>query len=220
MGRLATVRLLQRRRRIDCDELDGKSDVAQVEDEGARAWIDVARAAPVVPVEAGRDPNDQPLGRGRADASSDDRLRRCHEVGDLHGGACDLGRRAQDGRSVEIGLLPRARCVVEPERLVLPLESQPELAEVLPVVDVRPEDPLDLAALADRDEDRAVAGDRRRAECEPAAAPVERSRDVGRGRHQRGVAERTDDVVIEPSLARITATSEMRSPLRYLRGSM
>ena len=94
VGRLETVRLLQRRRCIDCDELDGKSDVAQVEDEGARAWIDVARAAPVVPVEAGRDPNDQPLGRGRADASSDDRLRRCHEVGDLHGGACDLGRRA------------------------------------------------------------------------------------------------------------------------------
>ena len=220
MGRLATVRLLQRRRRIDRDELDSESDVAQVEDEGARARIDVARAAPVVPVEAGRDPNDQALGRARADASSDDRLRRRHEVGDLHGGACDLGRRPQDGRSVEIGLLPRARGVVEPERLVLPLEPQPELAEVLPVVDVRPEDPLDLAALADRDEDRAVAGDRRRAECEPAAAPVERSRDVGRGRHQRGVAERTDDVVIEPSLARITATSEMRSPLRYLRGSM
>ena len=51
--------------------------------------------------------------------------------------------------------------LVEPERLVLPLEPQPELAEVLPVVDVRPEDPLELAALADRDEDRAVAGDRR-----------------------------------------------------------
>ncbi len=91
---------------------------------------------------------------------------------------------------------------------------------MLAVVDVRPEDPLDLAALADRDEDRAVADDRRGAECEPAAGPVERSRDVGLVAISGALAERTEDVVIEPSLARITATSEMRSPLRYSRGSM
>ena len=168
------------------DELDGESDAAQVEDERARARIDVARAAPVVAVEAGRDPNDQPLGRARADASSDDRLRRRHEVGDLHGGACDLGRRAQDGRPVEIGLLPRAGASSSQSVSSCALEPQPELAEVLAVVDVRPEDPLDLAALADRDEDRAVADDRGGTECEPAAGSVERSRDVGRGRHQRG----------------------------------
>ena len=72
--RLAPVRLAQRRRRVLRDQRDGERDAAEVEDERARARVDVAGAAPLVAVEARSDVHDETLGartsgcRGRAPA--------------------------------------------------------------------------------------------------------------------------------------------------------
>src|SRR6187551_1449030 len=74
---------------------------------------------------------------------------------------------------------------------------------MLPVVDVRPEDALELPALADRDEQRAVADQRRRPERIAPAGGVEGARDVGCSCHQRKTTETTGDVETEPSPARI-----------------
>ena len=79
---------------------------------------------------------------------------------------------------------------------------------MLPVIDVRPEEPLDLAARADRREQRAVAEDRSRPERVPPSGRVERSRDVGLHRHERSLTVTTGEADTEPSLARATATNE------------
>ena len=85
---------------------------------------------------------------------------------------------------------------------------------MLAVIDVRPEEALDLAPLADRHEKRPVAEDRRGPEGVPAPGAVERSRDVGQDRHYRNLTVSTDDVETEPSLACATATNETDCPRR------
>ena len=85
---------------------------------------------------------------------------------------------------------------------------------MLSVVHVWPEETLDLAPLADRREERAVAENRGRTEREPAPGVVQRARDVGMDGHQRGLTESTGDVDTEPSLARTAATRETVSPSR------
>ena len=98
--------------------------------------------------------------------------------------------------------------------LAVAVEAEAKLAEMLAVVDVRPEETLDLAPLADRREQRAVAEDRRGAERVPPARLVERSRDVRLDRHQRSLTVTTGEVETEPSLARATATNETDCPRR------
>ena len=182
-----SVRLTQRRRLLLREQRDGERDPAEVEDERARVGIDVAGAAPLVAVEARRDVHDQALGC-------------CVRIRRTRTGAAGVttsvistvspsssASRAQHRRAVGVRLLPRPRLVVEPERATVPLDAEAELPEVLPVVDVRPEQPLDLAALADGREQGSVAEDRRRPERVAPSRSVERPRDVGLDAHERSL---------------------------------
>ena len=205
---LASVRLAQSRRRVRRDERDGERHVTQVEDERAGAWIDVARAASLVAVEARCDVHHDALGARGADAPDEHRLGRRHEVDHLDGRSLEIGRRPKHGRAALVRLRPRARRLVEPVDLAVAIEAEAKLAEMLAVIDVRPEEPLDLTPLAESREQRAVAEDRRGTERVPPPGLVERSRDVGLDRHQRSLTVTTGEVETEPSLARATATNE------------
>ena len=212
VGGLAPVRLAQRRRRVRRDERDRERDVAEVEDERSGARIDVAGAAPVVAVEARCDRARRAARRGRANAADEHGLGGRHEVGHLD------GRRRGDPPScgarmpVVVRLRPRTRRLVEPVRLAVALEPEAELAEMLAVVDVRPEEPLDLSPPADRDEEGAVAEDRRRAERVAPSGVVERGRDVGLDRHQRSLVAITG--TSRPSRRSLARRPRTRRPAR------
>ena len=191
------------------DQRDGERDPPEVEDERTRARIDVPGTAALVTVEARRDLHDEPRGGAseripRTSTGSAGVTRSVTSTVVL----AERGRRRRHRRAIGVALLPRARLVVEPERRAVALEPEPELAEMLAVVDVRPEQTLDLASRADGGEQRAVAEDRGGAERVPPPGFVECGRDVGLGRHERNRTETTGDVETEPSLARATATNE------------
>ena len=152
------------------------------------------------------------------------------KIGHLDGRSVEIGRRPKHGRAARVRLRPRARRLVEPVGLAVALEPEAQFAEVLAVIDVRPEEPLDLAPLADRREERAVAEDRRRPERVPPARLVERSRDVGlrppsaqphrdhRGGGDRAVARSRDrderDRLTAPVVARIDEDAVRRAVVR------
>ena len=97
------------------------------------------------------------------------------EIDDLDRSLAVVGDRAQDRSIGVVGLRPRERCVVEPVGAPVRADPEPQLAQMLRAVHMRPEEPLDLAAGRQRDEQGAVAEHRRGQERDPASGCVGRA---------------------------------------------
>ena len=76
-----------------------------------------------------------------------------HEVDEL-----ELAPTSKENRRVlQIRLLPAGRLVIDPARLAVDLDPEPELAEVRPTVEVWPEESLDPTALGKGRKQRPVS---------------------------------------------------------------
>src|SRR5918996_1456610 len=218
--RLLLARLAEGRDHVGTGDRHRERDAAEVEDERPRPGIDVRGHATQVAVEGRSADDDQSTSYRRTDAPHEHRLAGRDQVGDLDRAATVDGRRPQERRSVLVRLVPGERWLVQPVQLAVDLESEPELAEVLAVIDVRPEEALDLAPRADGHEQRAVAQDRRGPEREAPARDVERVAEVLAGSHQRRTSVvTTGERETAPSLERTAATKETSRPRGNRRGS-
>ena len=220
VGHCAAVPFAKGGDRTGHDQGDGQGDASLVEDDRATCRVDVARDVAGIPVEARNAPDHKPRRRRQAQPTCEHRLARGDEVDDLDRELSVQSSRAQHRRAIGIRLIPLEWLLVEPADAAAELDAEPELPEVLAVIHVRPEEPLDLAPRAECCEQRAVAEDRGRAEGETPPRRVARLRELLLQGHQpRTRSETTGDVETEPSLALTTATSETVSPRLYRRGS-
>ena len=101
--------------------------------------------------------DDEPkAGRVGADPAHEHWLGRQDEIGQLEHAGAVRDPRLQDRGVVRVALRPGERLLVQPERPRPVRDAQPELAEMLVAVDVWPEQPLQLPARRQGDEQGAV----------------------------------------------------------------